>query len=174
MSFGSGSPKVTIRRFQPGDAALLAQLFHAAVHQIGSRHYSPEQVAAWSPAVPDPVRYLDNADDGRVFLVAADQGNRPVAYCDLEPDGHIDHLYCRPDCAGTGVSAALYRELEAIALKRHIPLLYVEASEAARRFLERRGFRLEARRDFEVNGVAIHNYRMTKSLDLKAQAASLP
>jgi hypothetical protein len=33
-------------------------------------------------------------------------------------------------------------------------LLFVEAGEAARRLFERRGFQLEHRRDFEIDGVS--------------------
>jgi putative acetyltransferase len=40
----------------------------------------------------------------------------------------------------------------------------VEASEAARRLFERKGFVIEKRNDFPINGVAIHNYRMVKPL----------
>lgn len=42
--------------------------------------------------------------------------------------------------------------------------LYVEASEAARRLFERRGFTVDARNDFAIDGVAIHNYRMSKAI----------
>lgn len=35
--------------------------------------------------------------------------------------------------------------------------LYVEASEPARRFFEKRGFVVDARNDFIINAVAIHN-----------------
>ncbi|MDH6231715.1 hypothetical protein M2281_002313 [Mesorhizobium soli] len=40
--------------------------------------------------------------------------------------------------------------------------LFVEASEGARRLFERRGFRIDARNDYTINGVAIHNCRMSK------------
>lgn len=154
-----------IRPFAPADAPALARLFHAAVHQIASRHYRPEQVAAWAPAVPPPERLLGWATDGRLLLVAADETDAPLAFADLEADGHVDHLFCRPDAAGTGVTAALYAALEAAARERGIARLYTEASEPARRFFERRGFTLLHRRDFEIGGVPIHNYAMEKRLD---------
>jgi putative acetyltransferase len=139
-------------------------LFHAAVHEIGSRDYSKEQLSAWSPAPPDPAGYVQRAGDGRLMLVAVDAAGAPLAYGDLEPDGHIDHLFCRPDAAGTGIASALYDRLEQAARDRGIALLRVEASEAARRLLERKGFTVARRRDFQIRGVAIHNYAMTKVL----------
>lgn len=67
---------------------------------------------------------------------------------------HIDHLYCRPDRVGTGIGSAIYAELEAAAMAAGIERLFVEASEAARRLLERRGFTIDARNDFIRNDVA--------------------
>jgi putative acetyltransferase len=153
-----------IRLFEPDDAAALARLFHASVHELGRRDYSPEQLAAWSPEPPDPSAFVERAADGRLMLVALDEAGAALAYGDVEPDGHIGHLYCRPDAAGSGIASALYDALECAARDRGIVRLYVEASEAARRMLERKGFAVRARRDFEISGVAIHNYAMTKTL----------
>ena len=152
-----------IRSFEPADADVLATLFHESVRQAGIRDYSAEQVAAWSPSKPEPERYLRQAQ-GRTFLVALRDDGVVIGYGDLEPNGHIDHLYCRPDVVGTGVGSAIYAELEAAASKIGIDVLFVEASEGARRLFERRGFSVDARNDFTVNGVALHNYRMSKSI----------
>ena len=153
-----------IRPFLAKDAPALAALFHATIHGIAARDYSTAQLHAWSPAPPDPDRVLARATDGRTMLVAVDDEDEPLAYGDLEADGHIDHLYCRPDAAGTGVTAQLYDALEVVAVARGIARLYTEASEPARRFFARRGFALIARRDFKVRGVAIHNHAMEKRL----------
>jgi putative acetyltransferase len=153
-----------IRRFRRDDAPALARLFHDAIHQIAAAHYTPEQVRAWSPLVPPAERFEARGADGRTLLVAIDGDDRPLAYGDVEADGHIDHLFCRPDAAGTGVTDALLDALEAAAVERGITRLHVEASEPARRFFERRGFTLLHRRDFELGGVPIHNYAMEKSL----------
>lgn len=155
---------VRIRAFRPADAPALANLFHAAIHEIASRHYSPAQIAAWAPAVPDPARFLARGTDGRILLVAEGADGNPLAYGDVEADGHIDHLFCRPDAAGTGVTATLYTALEAAAAAQDIARLYTEASEPARRFFERRGFTVDQRRDFELAGVPMHNYAMHKRL----------
>ena len=152
-----------VRTFKPGDANALAALFHASVREGGIRDYSPEQVAAWSPSKFTPERYARKAE-GRVVFVAEGDDGQPVGYGDLEPNGHIDHFYSRPDKIGTGVGSALYAAIEATGREARIAVLFVEASEAARRLFERRGFDLQARNDFVVNGVAIHNYRMSKTI----------
>lgn len=155
---------IRIRPFRPDDAPALAVLFFHSVREAALRDYSQTQVEAWAPEIADPSRYTDRAKDGRVFLVAVDAKDEPIAYGDLENDGHIDHLYCRPDYVGRGVASALYNRLEAAARARGMPRLYVEASELARRLFERKGFAVENRREFELRGVAIHNYAMFKNL----------
>ena len=153
-----------VRPYRPEDAPALVALFHASVHQIGGLYYSQAQVDAWAPEVPDAARFRARAADGRTVLVAVDDDDAPLAYGDVEDDGHIDHLFCRPDAAGTGVAAALYAAIEAAARARGIDLVYVEASVPARRFFLKRGFDMIGRRDFEMGGVAIHNFEMEKRL----------
>ena len=162
-----------IRPFDDADAAALSALFHASVREGGIRDYSPEQVAAWSPAEPDPEGYVKRAT-GRTLLIAEDDDGEPVGYADLEPDGHIDHLYCHPAVIGTGVGSALYAAIEAAAREAGIVKLSVEASEAARRMFDRHGFVVDGRHDFMINGVAIHNYRMSKAIDRRSRSDTGP
>ena len=151
-----------VRPFRSSDAASLAAIFFDAIHEIARSHYSEEQVRAWATAPPPPARYIDRAQDGRVLLVAVNDADEPVAYGDVEADGHIDHLFCRPDAAGTGVTSVLYGHMEAAAVRRGLKRLYVEASEPARRFFLKNGFRVLGRRDFELSGVPLHNFAMEK------------
>lgn len=156
--------EVAIRPYTANDTSALTTLFFASVREAGLKDYTVEQVSAWALEPPDPNRFHDKATDGRTVLVAVNNHNEPVAYGDLESDGHIDHLYCHPDFVGLGVASQLYDALEATARSRRMPRLYVEASEAARRLFLRKGFSIVERRDFMLRGVAIHNYAMAKAL----------
>ena len=154
---------IRIRPGQEDDAEELAALFHASVRQIAVHHDSVEPVRAWSPAPSDRSRFVARIGDGRTFLVATSD-DAILAYGDLEANGHIDHLYARPDVAGTGVTGLIYDRLEQAAYDSGIERLFVEASEPASRFFTKRGFRVVDRDDFEVAGVQIHNFRMEKLL----------
>ena len=155
---------VRIRCYQARDAGALADLHRRSVEQIGPKDYTAEQVRAWAALGPSPTQIDARSADGRITLVAVDDGDRHLAFGDLEQDGHIAYLYCAPEAAGKGVIAALYDRLEQIARRRGMKRLYAEASEAARRFFLRKGFAVVARRDFEISGVPIHNYAVEKWL----------
>ena len=102
--------------------------------------------------------------DGRLVLVAADEQDRVIAFIDLEPDGHIDRLFCAPEAASRGIASQLYDRVETAAREQGIARLFTEASELARRFFERKGFTVLERQDKILRGVPIHNYRMAKTL----------
>jgi putative acetyltransferase len=153
-----------IRDFRPADAQAIAALFFDSVRALGLRYYNQSQVEAWAPEIPGPAWFELRAEDGRIFLVAADEEHHPIAYADLEMNGHIDHLYCRPDYAGRGVASNLYDHLEQEGRVRGIVRLHVEASEVARGLFLRKGFVESERREFSLRGVTLHNYRMEKRL----------
>ena len=159
-----------VRPFQESDAPVLARIFFTAVREIAGAHYTHEQILAWAPEPPSPERFSEKANDGRILLVAVDENEVPIAYGDLEPNGHIDHLYCLPAHSRTGVAASVYEKLEIAARDAGMARLYVEASEPARRFFEKHGFVVDASNDFKINAVAIHNWRMSKQLSPEREA----
>ena len=158
------TPSFSFRRYEPADAQAMGRLYFDSVRALGPRRYSQAQVEAWAPAPADAASVHARAGDGRLTLVAVDAGDQVLAYGDLEADGHVDHLYARPDAAGTGVAGALLDRLIAAAREMGAGRLYVEASELARPLFERKGFAVVRRRDFEVRGVPIHNYAMEMRL----------
>lgn len=153
---------LSIRPGEPADAAALSALYAASVRELGARDYAPAQVEAWASLAPSAESLVARMADGRTRLVAV----RPavVGFIDLEPDGHIDLLYVAPEAGGQGVARLLLQTAEALAPQGGATRLYAEASETARPVFERLGFRVTARRDFEVAGVAIHNWAVEKPL----------
>nr|WP_221229271.1 GNAT family N-acetyltransferase [Rubricella aquisinus] len=142
----------------------MPDIFHQSVHAISARDYSIDQIAAWSPAPMSAETYHARVSDGRRVFVAVTEEDRPMAFLELEADGHIDCFYCHPDAAGQGIGLALYTEAARAATDQGISCLTVEASEAARRFFVKVGFEVVSRRDFLIRTVPIHNYAMRKAL----------
>lgn len=164
-----------LRHYRPDDAPALAEIFHRSVTELGPRHYTAEQVAVWAADAPDAEDMLRRGADGRTMIVATDDAGRPVAFIDLEADGHIDLLFALSEVAGTGIAGVLLDAVEVIAKTEGMMRLYVEASEGAKGLFTRHGFALRERNDFAMSGVSIHNFRMEKSLHRQSSShARLP
>jgi len=153
-----------LRSYKPTDAPILAAILHDAVHAIGARDYTAAQLDAWSPAPMPPDRYHARVCDGRSVTVAVSKQDVPLAFIELEADGHIDCFYCHPGVVGSGVGKALFLHAQSLAVSAGVARLHVEASEAARRFFLREGFHVTVRQEFELRGMAIYNYMMEKRL----------
>ena len=152
-----------IRSFRDGDAEAIAATFFRAVRELGLRHYNPAQVLAWAPILPDLAEVRARAQDGRLCLVAEANG-RVVCYGDLEANGHIDHLFCRPEASGTGLAGTLLEQLLGAAKNQAVSRVFVEASAGAQGLFMRKGFTNVERHDFMLRGVPVFHYRMDKVL----------
>jgi putative acetyltransferase len=164
--------QITIRGYDPRDAAGLADVFFRSVRQVALSDYTAAQVAAWAPEPPAPEQVHRTAGDGRLTLVAVDDDDRVVGFTNLEPDGHIDHLFVAPEAAGHGIASRLYEAIEEAARKQGISRLFTEASELARRVFQRKGFVVLERQDKVLREVPIYNYKMAK--DLTGQSLTTP
>lgn len=153
-----------MRPYRPGDAEALTEIFVRAVTETGLRGYSPEQVAAWAASGGTLQITEERCGDGRLVLVAVTDDDVPMAFIDLEADGHLDMMFCLPEWTGKGVASALYDQLETEAKARGLHRMYVEASEIAKPFFLHKSFALLHRNDFTLDGIAIHNYAMEKNL----------
>lgn len=161
-----------IRPFTDEDASALAEITLAAIRAVGARSYSTEQTAAWAARHPrgkaGAQRFLDRTAAGARIIVAASVEDSPVAYALLEPDGHLDMLYCHPDHTRCGLADELLAASEQDARSQNLTRLFTEASELARPAFERAGYKMDHRRDFDIpyqgKAVAIHNYAMEKPL----------
>ncbi len=160
----------TLRPFKQTDAGALPVIYREAVRTLGAEHYDAAEIAAWLTLAPTSEDYARRAFGSHTIWVA-EIGGHPIAYADLEPDGHIDHLYCVPMAAGRGIAAALVLTLEAIAHDRGIDTLHVEASETARPLFERLGWTTVQRRDLRRGDVLVQNYAMRRDLPSPATSS---
>ncbi len=152
-----------VRDYVEGDAAAIVRLYYETIHTVNVADYSPEQVLAWAPAVPDAARWHARMA-GRCTLVI-EEGGELLGFAELETDGHLDMLFCRQDVVRRGVGAKLYAAVERRARALRLRRIFTEASLTARPFFERQGFRLIEPRTAWRQGVALANFAMEKRLD---------
>jgi putative acetyltransferase len=126
------SQPIHIRRYQPGEAAALREIFHSAVHLIACRDYTADQVNAWAPRNLDPV------------------------------SGYIDHFYdsgLHPRRGiGTLLMTRLLQEAEILGAR----FLTADVSKTAQPLFEKFGFVVVEQRYPECFGVVVPNAHMRR------------
>jgi GNAT superfamily N-acetyltransferase len=153
---------VRIRAYEARDVREISQLFYETVHAVNRADYSPEQLHAWAPEVPDPALWHAHMQS-RCTLVAEEEGE-VVAFAELEEDGHLDRFYCRQDRVGQGVGSRLYGAVEHKAREWKLARIFTEASITARPFFERQGFRTVREQIVTRHGIELINFVMEKTL----------
>ena len=153
-----------IRPYRDGDAPALVELVRRSIADIGREAYSAEQTQAWAARQLGEDDYRTKAALGSAIFIAEDANGDPAAYVLMERDGHVDRLYTHPDHRGEGLAAQLLAAVEHYARPHGIGRLYTEASDLARPAFEHAGYKMIARRNFEIDGVPIHNWAMEKRL----------
>ena len=153
---------VWLRDFQESDVVDLVALFYASIRHGTHRHYNEAEREAWVPEIPDVDQWRDRLHP-LVIIVAQD--NAGVAgFMTLDPSGHIDLAFVRPDLLGQGVARKIYHELETQAEGSGIVRLHCEASHLARSFFTKQGWSVIETQQVETNGLLLTNHRMQKML----------
>ncbi len=159
---GEVRPVAVVRDYDVGDAGSICRLFYETVRTVSLGDYSPEQVRAWAPELPDPAAWHERMS-GRHTLVA-DEGGEVVGFAELEDDGHLDMLYVRGDAVGRGVGRRLCEAAEREARDIGCAKISTEASITARPFFERLGFRVVREQTVVRQEVELTNFVMEKRL----------
>ena len=152
-----------VRDYVEGDAAAIVRLYYETIHATNQADYSPEQLRAWAPAVPDAARWRLRMAGRSTLVIEA--GGELLGFGELEADGHLTMLFCRKDAVRRGVGAKLYAALERRARAMGLRRIFTESSRTARPFFERQGFRLIEPRVVWRRGLALATFAMEKRLD---------
>jgi len=128
----------TISKRSPKDDQALLQLFTQTIHTVCQVAYTPEELDAWAPLNRD-FRQFSRSFSGAYCLVARD-GKQIIGFCDMEKDGYINRLFVHHTRQGEGIGSDLLTKILAIAQKKGLDYVYLEASRNAVSFYKKHGF----------------------------------
>ncbi|WP_421852647.1 GNAT family N-acetyltransferase [Marinomonas sp.] len=151
---------IKIRPYQANDADLLWHLFFNTIRIVNARDYSQVQVEAWAPGSFDMTVWQKKMMDLQPFVAELD--GVVVGYCDLQPDGLIDHFFCHHEYQGQGVGRALMNHVLSLADERGVARLYSHVSITARPFFEYFGFSVVNEQRILVRGQELTNFVMER------------
>ncbi len=151
-----------IRPYVRNDAEAIVTLFYETVRTVAAADYTPAQLRAWAPEVPDPAVWHKRMVR-RHTLVAEEKGEI-IGFAELDRVGHLDMLFCRADVLGRGVGRRLYGKIEQRAREAGLMRIVTDSSITARRFFERQGFHVVKQNRVVRDGVELTNFTMDKRL----------
>lgn len=153
---------VTIRRYKPGDAEGIAELFEMSVREIAPEKYTPEEVDVWASYADEIEEIRHRLAEG--FTLVAESGNMLVSFGQLKPIDHIEFLYTIKEYSRMGIATEIFRRLEDHALAKGSGFLTTDASRISKPLFERLGFRLECPVIEKRKGVELECFKMKKEL----------
>ncbi|CAN5452321.1 GNAT family N-acetyltransferase [soil metagenome] len=149
-----------IRRFKLGDEAALFRVYFTAIHDVASRDYSREQIAAWAPADFDMDLWANLVRKIWPFVIELD--NEIVGYADVQPDGYIDHFFVSGSHPRQGIGTQLMTRIHEEASSLGLTELTSNVSKTAEPFFALHGFHVVERRFPVRRGVTLQNALMRK------------
>ena len=154
-----------IRQAKDDDFDAIGRLFFETIRSVNLRDYTPEQAAAWAPAVWNGEEWRKRLQ-GQVVLVAA-EGPMVVGFVSIEPNGHVDFLYVHKDRQRRGIGSALLGRVVDAAFARGVSAVFTESSITAKPLFEKMGFEVVEPEDVVRSGVSFHRYVMRLDLAKK-------
>jgi putative acetyltransferase len=151
-----------LRPMLPADAHALAAIFRASIEELTAEDYSPAQQAAWMSAADDEEAFAARLAQNLTLIATI--AREPAGFASLKGTDHIDMLYVHPRAARQGVGKALCDALELLAASRNAKAITVDASDTAQDFFAHRGYTAFQRNLVTINGEALGNISMKKTL----------
>jgi putative acetyltransferase len=153
-----------IRPVRPDDVAETYEIFHDAIRIGSAPFYTKEQRRAWVPSDT-----MENWWSGRILggtTWVKDDGGRLAGFL-THADAHLDLFFVRPEARRGPTAPALYDQMMDAARDAGHLHLTTHASHLARRFLERRGWRVVEREEVKRNGVLLVRFLMDVDLSIR-------
>ncbi len=155
-------PAVILRPFAAADLEIVAAIYTASIHTLAAPFYSPAQITAWAPPVPDLARWTKRL--APLQTIVADAAGALAGFTSYTLAGYLDLLFVHPAFARRGVATRLYAQAESALRAKGVTAFTTDASLAARSFFERQGFRVEREENVECRGAYLRRFAMRKPL----------
>lgn len=155
--------RVGLRAYGERDAAATLAIFLDSITQTAAADYTPAQIQAWARPASRDLETWHSAMNHRDSFIAVIDGE-VAGFSDVAPDGYIDMLFVAPRFQRQGVGTRVLNEAERRAHQARAHSLWANVSVTARPLFECHGFLVEGVQYPSPTGIALKNYRMSKSL----------
>ncbi len=154
---------LTLRPYAEADAPAMMALYHATIHALCAKDYTPDQLAAWAPSRGDVVRWRAKMEAEHCVIAEID--GAVVGFCSWTDDGYIDLLYVHHKWPRLGIASALHKRAEDALRQAGVRRLHTQASVTAHPFFAAQGYAVVKHQSVHVRGVDLPNAVMEKRLE---------
>lgn len=151
-----------IRNATIKDADAIRYLFYDTVTYINSKHYTPRQIEVWRSGYNNIYSWKKKIAE-QYFLIAETE-NKIAGFASLTSEGYLDFMYVNKDLQGKGIAKNLLDALEVKAKELNLKEIITDSSITAKRFFEKKDFRVIQISVKEIGGVNFLNMKMKKIL----------
>jgi putative acetyltransferase len=136
----------------------------AAISQVCSKVYQPEEISAWVAGGKDPDRYLPRIVGGQFIVAVSAQG--VIGFSDFDLDkGEVCGMFVAPSHMRQGIGKALLQVVEERAVQQRVGRLHLRATLNAIAFYQAQSFDLDGMGSFRLrSGVSVPCAHMHKNL----------
>ncbi|WP_435259271.1 GNAT family N-acetyltransferase [Thioclava sp. FR2] len=160
---GAAACDMIIRPYRAEDRAACKWVFYRAVREGAAAFYSEAERAVWAASPEPDLSVADKLLDQWAW-VSEDDNGQITGFISLRRDGYLDMAFVLPEMMGKGAAAALYEAVLAQAGTAGFERLTVHASHLARRFFEKRGWKVDAVEDYPVADQKLRRFCMSLGL----------
>ncbi len=136
-------------------------LFVKTILNVNCKDYNKKQVEAWVSNT-DSEKFNNSLLDS--YSIVCIENEKVIGFGDITKDGYLDRLYVHKDYIRTGVGTLICDELEEVF---EVNKIVVYASISAKRFFEKRGYRVISENNVVLKNVELTNYIMEKKHEKK-------
>jgi len=154
--------ELAFRSGKESDLPLLKELFYETITSVCAKDYTAEQIKVWSSSIEKEERWLGIVRDQ--YMLLAEKDGEIVGFITLENSNYVDFIYVHKEYQGQKIAQQLYQKVEEEAKREGTTILSSDVSITARPFFERMGFEVLKEQRNERKGVALNNYKMSKTL----------
>lgn len=153
---------VSFRKAKIGDISKITNLFRNTINSVNSKHYSPQEIKAWSDGA-------DNIDNWRLRIdthhfTLAEINAQLAGMMSITSSGYLDVIYVHEDYQGKGIASSLLNKAEQYALAQGHAQITSDVSITAKPFFLHKGFEIIRPQLVLCRGVVLRNYTVSKQI----------
>ncbi|MHC4597664.1 MAG: GNAT family N-acetyltransferase [Planctomycetota bacterium] len=149
-----------VRRYKPGEENEIWSVYYGSTRNVVSLEYTPDQVKRWAPDDLDMEPWAARLARTKPFVAILD--DKIVGFAELEPDGHINYIYCHHEFQRQGIGSELWEAVEREAERLGLEEIFAEVSTTGIDFFLAKGFQIEEEMNNIVCGEPAKQYRVRK------------